>query len=120
MYDLQERRRFVRLNALVDVAYSKKAVPALEKEKLSVAKNISKGGICLIVYEPIKAEDVLDLKVYLPDRTTPIDVVGKVVWTKEFILGDIPGNKRYDVGIEFLNVNQKELSEINKYVFTSK
>lgn len=116
MTKLEERREFVRLNALVDVVYAKH--PALDKEKLSLAKNISKGGICLIVYQRLKKQDVLDLKIYLPEDKAPISVLGRVVWVKEFIIGDPSTGKRFDIGIEFIEIKDKELNKINKYVFS--
>jgi len=110
----EERRQFVRLNFLVDVVYHK--VPPVEK--LSLAKNISTGGICLIVYEELKEQDTLDLEIYLPKDKTAIQAKGRVTWVKEFIIGDIPKGKRYDVGIEFLEIDKNDLEKINKYVFS--
>jgi c-di-GMP-binding flagellar brake protein YcgR len=90
----------------------------LEKEKLSLTKNISKGGICLIAYEPLKPSDVLGLKMYLPGDRKEINAVGKVVWSKEFIIGDDSFGKRYDVGVEFIDVKDEDLNKVNKYVFS--
>jgi len=111
-----ERRQFVRLNFSVDVIYHK--VPPVEKEKLSLAKNISTGGICLIVYEELREQDALDLEIYLPEDKTAIQAKGRVIWVKEFIIGDISKGKRYDVGIDFLEINKNDLERINKYVFS--
>jgi len=112
----KERRQFVRLNVLTDISYTKR-MPS-EVTKLSLSRNISSGGICLIVYEPLQKSDVLDLKIYLPEGSEPINAVGKVVWTKEFVMGDSPKNKRYDAGIEFVEVEKKDLERIQKYVFS--
>jgi c-di-GMP-binding flagellar brake protein YcgR len=112
----EDKRRFVRLNVLVDVAYSK--IPPSEKEKLSVAKNIGKGGICLIAYEELRASDMLNIEMFLPEGERPINAVGRVAWTKEFIIGDAAKGKRFDVGIEFIKIDDKDADKINKYVFT--
>jgi c-di-GMP-binding flagellar brake protein YcgR len=111
----EERRRFVRLNILADVIY-KKVTPA-NREKLSLTKNISKGGICLIVYEELKEEDILELEIYLPEDKNPILAKGRIVWIKEFIVGDLSKGKRYDTGIEFIEANDEDLNKIDKYVF---
>jgi len=112
---MEERRKYVRLNTLVDVAYQKHQ-PEVEKE-LSLSKNISKGGICLIAYEKLKKFDLLDLKLYLPGARAPINAVGKVVWTEEFIIGDISTGRRFDVGIEFMKISPEDKKKIDQYVF---
>jgi len=116
MEENKERRKFVRLNALVDVVYAKQDSASVDT-KLSLAKNISKGGICLILYEKPKTSDLLQLKIYLPEDAPPIVALGKVAWSKEFTIGEPSSGKRYDAGIEFLKINNKDLSRVNKYIF---
>lgn len=122
MENQQERRRFVRLNALVDVIY--KRLPFSEEkeaeEELSLTKNISKGGICLIVYEELKESDILDLEICLPEDKIPINATGRVVWAKKFIIGDPIKGKRFDVGIEFMEIKEEDLNRIDKYIFNFK
>ncbi len=117
MENQQEGRRFVRLNALVDVVYKK--LSFLEEE-LSLTKNISKGGICLIAYEELKESDILDLEIYLPEDKIPINATGRVVWVKEFIIGSPIKGKRFDAGIEFMEIKEEDLNRIDRYVFTFK
>ena len=112
----EERRRYVRLNVLVDIAYGR--CESLKKGQLTLAKNIGRGGICLIVYEEFKESDLLDLKIYLPESKTPISAVGRVVWVKEFIIGDISTGKRFDLGIEFLEIDEEDAKRIEKYIFS--
>ena len=112
----EDKRRFVRLNVFVDVVYNR--IPPAEKEKLSLTKNIGKGGICLIVYEELKVSEMLDLKMFFPEEDTLIHAIGKVVWTKEFLIGGMSQGKRYDVGIEFIKIKEEEADKLNKYVFT--
>jgi len=112
----EERRRFVRLSALVDIVYDKR--DSLKHKKLTLAKNIGRGGICLIVYEELKKSDLLDLKIYLPESKTPINAVGRVVWVKEFIIGDISTGRRFDAGIEFIEIDKEDAKIIEKYIFS--
>ena len=111
----QERRKFLRLNALVDVVYNK--VSPSQKVEVSLTKNISKGGICLITYEELKVSDNLDLNIYLPENKIPVHVIGRVAWVKDFIICNIPNGKRFDVGIEFLTITEEDQKKIDKYVF---
>jgi len=115
MTEQLERRKFPRLFALVDVFYEKE--PPQEKEKLTLTKNISKGGICLIAYEELKKDEILNLKIYLPDEELPVVAKGRVAWAKEFIIGDYLTGRRFDVGIEFIEINDSDLEKINRYIF---
>jgi c-di-GMP-binding flagellar brake protein YcgR len=116
MSGTKERRQFVRLNVLTDVSYAKR-LPS-EVAKLSLSKNIGAGGICLIVYEEMRESEILDLKIYLPEGLSPVSAVGKIVWVKEFVVGDDLKGKRYDVGIEFIKIDKEDLKKIQKYVFS--
>ena len=118
MDNFAEKRKFLRLNALVDVVYSKTEV--LAEDELSLAKNISKGGICLIAYEELEENDVLDLKIFLPEDKEPINVRGRVIWVKEFIVGDTSYGERFDVGVEFIKIKDEDLARINNCVFRHK
>jgi c-di-GMP-binding flagellar brake protein YcgR len=113
----EERRKYVRLNALVDVAYNKHPRKSGEESSLQLSKNISKGGICLIVYEEFKKDDLLDLKICFSGVKAPIEAVARVVWVSEFIIGDEIG-KRYDLGIEFIKISDSNREKIDQYVFS--
>ena len=109
-----EKRQFVRLNLLADITYTRRVISP--NEKLSLTRNISKGGICLIAYEKLNENELLDLNIFIPEQEKPIAATGKIAWIKEFIIGDPEKGKRYDVGIEFIKINNGELVKIDKYV----
>lgn len=112
---IQERRRFVRLDASVEIFYS---LEANQDAVSCLSKNISAGGICLIVYEPLNAGDTLSLRIYLPDDKPFVVARGKVAWIKTF---KIAGEKeRYDAGLEFTEINQGDRKRIDNYVFSLK
>lgn len=113
----EERRRYVRLNALVDVTYNRHPHKPQEESSLRVSKNISKGGICLIVYEEFKKDDLLDLKIYLPETKIPVEAQARVAWVAEFSIGDKIG-KRYDLGVEFIKISDSDIDRIDRYVFS--
>jgi len=116
MQDREEKRKFARLNILIDVSYKKHDV-AQQPEKLTLTRNISKGGICFVGYEELKELDVIDLEIFLPEEKTPIIATGKVVWVKEFTIGEPSLGKRFDVGAEFIDISQKDLEKVDKYMF---
>jgi c-di-GMP-binding flagellar brake protein YcgR len=111
----EERRKFVRLSASVIVDYK---VIDTQSVKTTQTKNISAGGICIIVYEEIEPETILDLKIYLPDDSSPIQAKGRVVWKKEFTFSSDP-RARFDIGIEFLEIESFDRERISRYVFSA-
>lgn len=115
IHDEAERRKFARLNFSVEVTYRKHASKIEDKAALS--KNISLGGICLIVYEDLKASQLLELEFHLPEDKAAVKALGRVAWTSEFVVADALSGKRLDAGIEFIKIGDNDLEKINKYVF---
>jgi c-di-GMP-binding flagellar brake protein YcgR len=114
---MEERRRFVRLNVSVKVEY--KVLETAAKEIHStLTKDISGGGICLIGDEELNTGRFLELKIYLPKEQEPILSLGRVVWSKPFIIGDEITGKRFDIGIEFIKIDDTKREKINQYIFS--
>lgn len=110
-----ERRQFKRLNLSVEVLCRKHPVKILDKAALS--RNISQGGICLIVYEEMSKGQMLELEFRFPRDMAPVKALGRVVWTSEFTVGQGAAGRRLDVGVEFIKINQGDLEKVNNYVF---
>ena len=110
-----EKRKFIRLNAYVDVAWAKTTVShpssAIQGDK---SKNISEGGLCLNIGEAVNAGDVLDLMIKLPNQKT-LRSKGRVQWVKESQVV----TKRYDVGLEFLDISAQDREEMKAFVLRS-
>ncbi|MCM8774490.1 MAG: PilZ domain-containing protein [Candidatus Omnitrophica bacterium] len=109
----KERRKFLRIEVAVNVVYS-----VIGNEQLSgeaVTKNISEGGICLVVHNKIDLNSLLSLKIHLPDGKEPIQVTGKVVWKAEYTFIIIQ-ESRYDLGIQFLDISETDRNRIANYV----
>ena len=115
----EERRKYIRLNALVDVACTKHPQEQGKETSFRLSKNISKEGICLIIYEEVKKGDLMDLKIYLPNTKVPIEAMARVAWFSEFIIGDTIG-KRFDVGMEFTKISEADKDKISQYIFSHK
>ncbi|MFH1768166.1 MAG: PilZ domain-containing protein [Candidatus Omnitrophota bacterium] len=110
-----ERRQYPRLTASVDIKYS--VVPANSLNEIGCTKNISIGGICLIVYEKVEIGSVLFLEFILPDTNDSIKATGNVAWTEEFSIST-DAMPRYDVGIEFINIDKDARDKISRYILT--
>ncbi len=111
-----ERRKFPRLNLSVDIEYSVIGKESYLKGEGST-KNISSGGICVIVYEKIDIGDILSLVINLPAGERPIQTEGRVVWIGDFILSEEKISS-WDAGIEFTGISEDDSQRLSKYVFT--
>lgn len=112
---VEERRKFIRLQISVEVKYS--LLKLEPHQQLATSKNIGSGGICIMADDPLKLGNLLKLEIILPQDPPVIFAVGKVVWTKSFsILGE--ERNRYEVGIQFLDIGEKDQVRIKKYVFS--
>lgn len=114
---IAERRRFPRLSLNVEVEY--KILEQIEPEfVITETKNLSAGGIRIILLEKVNIGTLLELKFLIPDLNKILSAIGKVVWIEEFIVGDIKTGKAYDAGIEFINISKEDREKIKQYVIS--
>ncbi|MCM8773708.1 MAG: PilZ domain-containing protein [Candidatus Omnitrophica bacterium] len=111
---IKERRKSARLITSGDVEYS--VIGKLDIKELANTKNISAGGVCITVNERIEKGTILFLKINLPEKDTPIEAKGKVMWCAEFISSALI-EPRYDLGIEFVEIKEVDRQAIFQYVF---
>ena len=111
---MEERRKFIRLNSSFTVGY--KRLESQETEKQTFSRNISEGGICLVVDEELGVSELLDLNLYLPGKREVVSVTGRVVWIKEFPSEDEFAKRTFRAGIEFLNIEKSVAKKIDEYV----
>ena len=107
-----EKRKFPRLPLTVKVKYEVLKVSPLREEE-NQSKNVSAGGICLVLREKINIGALLRLKLSLQGEVNFIIVKGKVVWVEEFSVNDY---KAYDCGIEFVDVGPQNQEDISRYL----
>jgi c-di-GMP-binding flagellar brake protein YcgR len=110
-----ERRKFPRLRLNVNVQYEILKVSALRTEETG-SKNISAGGISLVVPKKVNIGDLLRLKLSLPGEVSFIVIKGKVIWVEEFSVTPASIYKAYDCGIEFVDVSAEDQKSISRYL----
>jgi c-di-GMP-binding flagellar brake protein YcgR len=117
---VKEHRRFPRLNVAVDVQWEK--LPPKKRWGLRTdahaTKNISAGGICLIVYEDVEVGEQLSLDIELPSQKV-IHAKGRVVWVSPFEVSGDEERKRSDVGIEFTQIAKEDREVIQRFIWTN-
>ncbi len=104
---MKERRRFLRFDCSLKVCYATPGIASVEGNTL--AKNISRGGVRLLVSRMIKRGDRLHLKIFTPDKNEAVDAVGKVRWVNEGLATYSP---LVDAGLQFTNIKPTEVDQL--------
>ncbi|MFH1753582.1 MAG: ATPase, T2SS/T4P/T4SS family [Candidatus Omnitrophota bacterium] len=81
------------------------------KERFSVTKNLSAGGLLFVSNFPLPVGSVLELKIELPDAEPPVQCLGRVVREEETNM-----DKSYDIGLYFLDITSANRARIKKYI----
>jgi len=110
-----EKRKFPRLRLNVNVQYEVLKVPPHKAEETG-SKNISAGGICLVIPKKVDIDNLLRLKLSLPGEVSYIIVKGRVVWVEEFSITHTSYYKAYDCGIEFVDISPQDQENISRYL----
>ena len=104
---MREKRRFIRFDIALKVAYIVQKDPKVEK--FSTTIDVSAQGLRLLTSDMLELGDNVDLKIFLPDALNPAHVRGIVVWSKELEAG---ASHPYSTGIDF-----EKIEEDNKNTF---
>ncbi len=110
-----ERRKFKRLDTTkIEVKWKRTALTP----SVAHTKNISAGGICLMLEnnDILNEGDLLDLEFKLSNGKQVL-AKGRVVWSEEIeIIGQ--NEKRKEVGIEFVEIDDGTRECISQFVFS--
>jgi c-di-GMP-binding flagellar brake protein YcgR len=116
LWDGSERRRYVRVSANVPIRYSR---PKDSKNNIKVikTKDISIGGICMIINEKLSPHIKLCMEIDMPSPVGPISAKGEVVWIKENPEEkNAEGIRYFSIGIEFSDVQPKDKERLFTYI----
>ncbi len=115
---MQERRKFVRWeDTSIDTSYNKSL--SAETIKSLHSKDISKEGMRFVTSEELNESDIINLKIGLTNESKIIDAKGRVAWIKKTISTKHVGQKRFNIGIEFLDLNKESSRIIGMHIFSS-
>ncbi len=110
MLEKKDKRKAFRLNAYHLVKY--KLFPRGEwQSALASIKDISSGGVRLKAGEKIDKGKIVELLINFPQISQSLACSGKVVWVKK--LGNV---HRYEMGLEFVGINDLLRQEINRRI----
>ena len=112
---MKESRKFIRLRAPLAVEYSLIKKGKRQKMQRSSMKNISIGGLSLLLKEEVRHGDLMRVEIQIPQWVDPIRVTGDVVWHN--VSGE-RHNRVHEAGVRFQEVNPVELNKILDYVYS--
>lgn len=106
MWQGVDRRRFPRADYPVRIVVRKKG----QKDQFSThTENIGVGGVCVLLEKELDKFCLVELLIYFEDGLPALECDGRVVWV-------VKGQERFDTGIEFLNLREKETLRIERIV----
>ncbi|MBI4356096.1 MAG: PilZ domain-containing protein [Candidatus Omnitrophica bacterium] len=119
-----ERREYVRLDTRLPVEYRvvgpAAAPPRSTAKRPAVTKDISGGGVRLILTEPLTPAALLEVSVHLPERPVPLVFTGEVVWVESYaVIGGSGREQRYEAGIKFVQIAPADRQAILQHVILS-
>jgi c-di-GMP-binding flagellar brake protein YcgR len=113
----EDKRKFPRLSFEADVRYDLVRGQS-RKERESPSRNISAGGICMMITDKIRAGTLLSLEFSLPREDRPITAKGRVAWSAQLSIYSGEPMVSYDCGIEFVDISPEDREKISRHVIT--
>lgn len=112
---MRERRRFIRLPISLEITYTGSGS---SEEMAASSRDISEGGVCLVVNKELRQEETLDLKIGFPEFEAPLKVRGKVIWVHEFtgLDTDVSREKKFYAGVQFTEISKEDRDRIDRFI----
>ena len=110
-----EKRKSPRLSFDVELQYQV-LNPRSPKTPKSRGKNISAGGLCIIMLEKVKIGTPLKLEFSFPNEDKPIVAKGKVMWVEKLTIISTESYVSYDCGVEFVDISPHDIESINHHI----
>lgn len=105
------RRKYPRLNGCVEYSI----LNEVDAKKTTDTKNISAGGVAFFAKDKLEVNTILSLSIGLPDMSD-FQAKARVVWCAG--VQPSPGSEVcYELGIEFVEIDENDRQRISKYVF---
>lgn len=111
---MQERRQFVRIKAKVYVGYKAIDIPQIEGHCWS--RDISAGGIGLIMKEPLDFGTMLELRIGLHDKLKPLITKAKIFWQVENPQLGEDREKCYRTGLIFTILSEEDRNRLENFI----
>ena len=111
--DFPERRRQFRINTTMSVQY-RGIKQADDSVVTAISRDISTGGVRLLVNEFISVFTRLVLDIAVPSTPKPVRAVSKVAWIRKR-----PYGEQYEVGAQFMDISKEDKKDVSDFVVRS-
>ena len=108
---MREKRRFIRFDISLKVAYIVQKDP--KTEKLGTTKDVSAAGMQLLTGDKMETGDRVDLDIFVPEALNPAHMKGIVMWSRE---PEPPQNNSYSAGIDFVKIEEDNKNTFLKFL----
>ena len=110
-----ENRKFIRLKAPLPAEYRMIKKHKRQKTHSTFIKNISIGGLSLILVEEARHGDLMQIHIRVPYLQDPVAVTGDVIWHSASRGNE---NTIHEAGVQFRDVNPVELHKVLDYIYS--
>jgi len=108
----QQRGSFERLDASIPIE-----IHFPDETRTVMCDNIGGKGCRFSIDKKVEANTLLQMAIHLPDDKPPLQLKGRVSWSRE-LPQTFEGAKHFsDVGIEFLGLTFQERDRIHQYIY---
>lgn len=107
---MQEVRKFMRFNCSVRVNYE--TVDEYAHPKDAYTRDISRGGLGLILGEALPAQSKIKLHIQIPREKEPIEAVAEVIWVRKDIEKNI-----VHTGLRFIKISPHSKSILLEHAY---
>jgi c-di-GMP-binding flagellar brake protein YcgR len=109
---MEEKRRFVRLDTPIQVKYRISSKSNIQNN--SVGKDISVGGVRMLIGEKMIPGTQIDLEINIPDYDKIIYATGEIVWQDETLMKN---EVTHETGLKFVKIASEDREKIGKYIY---
>jgi len=95
-----EKRAYVRLPLNIELEYRVQS-EAAAPPPTAQGKNLSTGGICMVLDRRLAPGTLLRLSMHVPDSYATLVLAGRVTWVSEVSIG---GEPTFETGVAFTEV----------------
>jgi len=109
---VKEHRKFIRLHAPIGLVYRYASRHKSRKARPTLVRNLSGGGVSFVVRDPLRAGEIVELELQIPNLSEPVRATGEVVWFRQ-----AAGHAAHEAAVRFTDVNPVDLNRILEYVY---
>ncbi len=108
-----DKRKFVRVSFECTITVKKRGTPLVFHTQ---TKNISLGGICVILEKELSKYTPVELELFLPDDLPPVKCQGTVIWSIKSSEYLKKKPLQHGMGIEFVELFDEDKARIEHIV----